>query len=85
MGHPKQQRKKYEKPKKPYDKTRLEEEKELMKEFGLRRKKELWRAESIIRNFRRRARKAQATKNKEEKKMIVEKLVNIGLLKKMQN
>ena len=82
MGHPKRQRKKYEKPKKPFDKARIEEEKALMKEFGLRKKKELWKAEGIIRNFRRRARKAQATKNKDEEHLIISKLINMGLLQK---
>ena len=44
MGHPKKQKKKYERPRKPYDKVRIEKEKNILHEFGLRRKKEIWRA-----------------------------------------
>ena len=40
MGHPKKQRKKYENPKKPFDKARIETEKKIKKDFGLRRKHE---------------------------------------------
>jgi len=77
MGHPKMMRKKYEKPKRPYD--NLEEEKKILKEFGLRRKKEIMKAETILRDFRRRARILQASRNPEQEKIIIEKLKKIGL------
>jgi len=80
MGHPKKQRRKYEKPFRPYDKQRIEEEKKLMKEFGLRRKKEIWRAQSILRNFRRRARDLQASRDEEKEKELIGKLYRMGLL-----
>lgn len=79
MGHPKKQRKKYEGPKKPFDKARIEIEKKIRKEFGLRRKHEIWRAESILREFRRRARELQARTNEQEKTSLFQKLNNIGL------
>ncbi len=50
----KKQRKKYERPKRPWDKERIESEKKLKETYGLRRKNEIWRAESILRNYRRR-------------------------------
>lgn len=80
MGNPKRQRKKYQRPKKPWDKVRIEEEKRLMKEFGLRRKREIWRAEAIVKKIRRRARELQATKNKEEIKILLEKVQKLGLV-----
>jgi len=80
MGHPKKLRKKYETPKKPYDKERLDEEKKLMKEFGLKKKQELWRAESILRNYRRRAREIQTEKSKGKEKEIIDKLSKLGLV-----
>ncbi len=40
----KKQRKKYEVPKRPWDKERIEKEKKLKKDYGLKRKKEIWRA-----------------------------------------
>ncbi len=82
MGHPKKQRRKYSRPKRPYNKERIELEKKIMKEFGLRRKKEIWRAEEILRNFRRRARDLQARPDERKKKMLFEKLERMGLVDK---
>ncbi len=80
MGHPKLSKKKYSKPKKPYDKERIDNEKKIMREFGLKRKKELWKAESILRNIRRRARNLQAKPNEKTEKELVEKAVSMGLI-----
>lgn len=85
MGQPKRSRRKFEKPKKPYDKTRIEEEKKIMKEFGLRRKKELWKMETLIRDFRRRARELQSEQNKEEEIELKKKLSKFGLLNQESN
>lgn len=74
-------KKKLKKPRKPWDKERIEREKEIIKKFGLRRKREIWKAESILRNFRRRARELAASGNKEEEKTLLEKLSRMGLLK----
>ncbi|HLD84991.1 MAG TPA: 30S ribosomal protein S4 [archaeon] len=79
MGHPRKQRRKYETPFKPYDKERIGKEKKIMQEFGLRRKKEIWRAESILRNFRSRARDLQASRNEMLEKELIEKLKSIGI------
>lgn len=81
----KRQRKKYERPLKPWDKERIEREKKLLKEYGLRRKREIWRAESIIRNFRRQARNLAAKKDKEQEKILLEKLYKLGLINKDAN
>ena len=75
-------KKKYKKPRKPWDKARIEKEKELMKKYGLRRKREIWRAEAILRNFRRRARELAAKKDKEAEKILLDKLYRLGLLEK---
>ena len=73
-------RKKYEKPKRPWDKERIEEEKKLMKEYGLRRKREIWRAEAILRKYRRMARDLIAKKDKEKEKILIQKLNRMGIL-----
>jgi len=78
MGDIKRKRKKYKKPKKPFDKQRIEEENNLVKKYGLRNKKEIWKAESEIGKIRRRA-KALIPKTEEEKKEFFEKLNKIGL------
>lgn len=79
MGHPKKQRRKYERPKRPYDRERIERERKLLQEYGLRRKKEIWAAESILRDFRRRARELQAKRNERKEKELLEKLNKLGI------
>jgi small subunit ribosomal protein S4 len=76
------QRKKYSKPLKPWDKVRIEEERKLMDDYGLRRKRELWLLESILRNYRRMARNLAASIDKEKEKILLDKLYREGLLKK---
>ncbi len=78
----KRQKKKFERPKRPWDKTRIEEEKKLIQNYGLRRKKEIWRAESILRNYRRLARDLAAKRDKEKEKILLDKLFRMGLVKK---
>ncbi len=75
-------KRKYKRPKRPWDTKRIEEEKQLMSKFGLRRKKEIWRAEEILRNFRRRARSLIAKKDENEIKILTDKLIQLGLLQK---
>jgi small subunit ribosomal protein S4 len=77
----KRQKKKYETPLRPWDKQRLEEEKKLLKKFGLKNKKEIWRAEAIVRKFRRMAREIAATHDKEKERILINKVVRLGLLK----
>ncbi len=79
MGHPKQQRKKYETPFRPYDKERLEREKNVLKQYGLKRKKEIWRAAGILRGFRQRARELQASRDELKEKLLLEKLNKLGM------
>ena len=75
-------KKKYKRPKKPWDKERIEEEKRLMEKYGLRRKREIWRAREILRKFRRRARRLVAERDKEKEKVLLDKLYRMGILEK---
>ena len=59
----KKQRRKYSRPKRPWDKERIERERKVLRGYGLRRKKEIWRMEAILRDFRRRARELVANKD----------------------
>jgi small subunit ribosomal protein S4 len=81
----KYQKSKFERPTKSWDKTRIEEEKSIMKNYGLRRKKELWRAESILREYRRLARELSAKKDKEREKILLDKLFKMGLIGREAN
>ncbi len=74
--------KKYKKPLRPWDKERIEEEKKLLQRYGLRRKREIWKAGSILRNYRRRARIIAAQNNKEDEKILLDRLYKLGILEK---
>ena len=76
------QSKKFEKPLKPWDKTRIEDEAKLLRNYGLRRKREIWKTESLLRNYRRIARDLAARRNKEKEKILLDKLFKIGLVGK---
>src|SRR3989338_9504191 len=65
MGSPRRLRKLYEKPKKLWDATRLEPERKLLAEYGLKNMRELWRIQTILRKIRREARKLLATRGPE--------------------
>ena len=81
----KRQRKKYETPVRPWDKERIEKEKDILKNFGLRNKKEIWRAEGVLRKYRRLARQLAAQRDKEKEKELVKKLAKFGLLPENAN
>jgi len=78
----KKHRKRYERPKKPWSKERLDSEFDISKEYGLRRKAELWKVEARLREFRRRAREIVASQDKVEEKKLIEKVVGLGLVGK---
>ena len=63
-----------------WNKQRIESEKIIMKNFGLRRKHEIWKAEALLRKFRRMARELAAKKDKEMEKVLVKKMINLGML-----
>ena len=48
----KRKHKRYSKPKRPFEKGRIEEEAEIKKRFGLKNKKEIWKADAKIKNIR---------------------------------
>lgn len=79
MGHPKKHKKKYETPFRPWNKSRIESENKIRDEFGLRRKREIWKAESILRNFRQRAKDLLAVKDEKKEKELFEKLNSMGI------
>lgn len=72
--------KKYKSPVNPWDKERIEKEKQIIKNFGLKKKREIWRAETVLRKFRRMTRELEARKDEKKERMLIEKLVKLGLL-----
>ncbi|NIO22782.1 MAG: 30S ribosomal protein S4 [Candidatus Aenigmarchaeota archaeon] len=77
-------RRKYKKPKRPWDSSRIEEERKILREFGLRKKREIWMAEAIVREFRRRARDLIAIRDENETKILLDRLVGLGILERGQ-
>lgn len=73
-------RRNYKTPIKGWDKERIEKERETVKTYGLKKKREIWRNETISRKYRRLARALAAKNDKEKEKLLVEKLIKFGLL-----
>ena len=84
MGDPKKKRKQYERPRRSFQKERIEKERDLKKTYGLKNKRELFRAETIIRTKRGTARKLLAlgleTRIKREKELL-DSLKKVGILR----
>ncbi|MBS3055397.1 MAG: 30S ribosomal protein S4 [Candidatus Aenigmarchaeota archaeon] len=74
------QKKSYKTPSHAWDKERIEREREILKSYGLKKKVEIWKAETFLRKFRHLARKLAATKDKETEKIIIDKLSKLGVL-----
>ncbi len=51
MGDPRKQKKKYATPRHPWIKTRIEQEKKLVEEYGLKNKKEIYRANTELKRY----------------------------------
>jgi len=60
MGDPKFSRRKYETPAHPWEGERIKTENDLLMKYGLKNKRELWRAQSLIRSLRSQSRELQA-------------------------
>ncbi len=86
MGDPKFSRAHFERPSHPWEAERIKTENELLKKYGLKNKKELWRSQFTLRRFRQRARELQAlvrTGNKQaekEREQLLRRLGRLGLL-----
>lgn len=75
-------KRRFKRPKRPYDSNQIAEGKDLKKTYGLRRKKEIWIAQEILRGYRQRARKLTAESNPEREAILLQKLAKMGLLPK---
>jgi small subunit ribosomal protein S4 len=86
MGDPKFSRRKYDTPSHPWQGERIKEENELLKKYGLKNKKELWKAQSLLRNYRGQGRDLLArlrygdVQAEIERKGLLSKLANLGVL-----
>ena len=74
----KRKHKKYSKPKRPYDKSRIDEEAGIKKEYGLKNKREIWKADAKVKSMREKAKKLIG-KSEEEQKALFDILNKIGM------
>lgn len=83
MGDPRRLRSKYSGPRHPWQSARIEEEKTLIREFGLKNKKEIWKASSLLKGFANQAKKLTATRGEQtdkEAQQLLDSLARYGIL-----
>ena len=84
MGHPRKARKQYDTPSHPWNAARIKSENKLVVKYGLRTKKEVWKAETTIKRYRRDARflLGMDTEHAEvEKAQLLNHIKRLGMLK----
>lgn len=83
MGDPRRLKKKFRKPKHPFQKDRLKEELEFLGKFGLRNKREYWKMRTMLGNWRNIARQSR-TLSKEQaievQQTLIKKLNRLGII-----
>ncbi|MFX1364900.1 MAG: 30S ribosomal protein S4 [Promethearchaeota archaeon] len=83
MGDPRRLKKKFRKPKHPFQKDRIMEELEFLGKYGLRNKREYWKMRTMLANWRNIARQSR-TLSKEEalevQQTLIKKLNRLGII-----
>lgn len=80
MGDPRRLKKKYSAPIHPWQAARIQEEKEIKKEYGLKNKLEIWKATSKLKNFANQAKKLIALTGKQAEKETIQLLTKLKRL-----
>lgn len=86
MGKPKFSRKKYETPSHPWQEDRIKVENELIRKYGLKNKKEVWKTETKLRKYRSQARELSAkigtgdVQSKKESEQLLMHLNRLNIL-----
>jgi small subunit ribosomal protein S4 len=86
MGDPKFSRRSYDTPSHPWQGERIKAEAIVVGQYGLKNKTELWKAQTILRNFRKQSRELQArirsgdAQADKEAKALLNKCARIGVL-----
>lgn len=66
----KRKHKLFSRPRRPFDKARIEEEAKIIDEFGLKNKKEIWKADARIKEMREKAKNLISADQNEQKKLF---------------
>ena len=85
MGYPGKNRKMYARPRTPWQAERIAGEVEVVKAYGLRNKRELWKAQAVLKKYRQASRKLLAAVSLGEEppqaQAILNRLKKLGMLK----
>jgi len=86
MGKPKFSRKKYETPSHPWQEDRIKAENELIRKYGLKNKREVWKSQTRLRKYRGQARELLAKvatgdiQSKKESQQLIMSLNRLNIL-----
>ncbi|MFX0036457.1 MAG: 30S ribosomal protein S4 [Candidatus Hermodarchaeota archaeon] len=83
MGDPRRLKKKFKKPKHPFQKGRIMEELEFLGKYGLRNKREFWKSRTMLGNWRNIARQSRTLPREqaiEVQKELIKKLNRLGII-----
>jgi len=83
MGDPRKFKSKYSGPGHPWQRARLEDERILVREYGLSTKRELWKINSKLKDFATQAKRLIALRTVQaelEKKQLLDRVARLGLL-----
>ena len=83
MGDPKKQRKKYSTPSHPWRKSRIDSERIILTDYGLKNHKEIWKFSSRLKRFTTQAKKLIAATSEQAKKeelQLKDKLFKLGII-----
>jgi small subunit ribosomal protein S4 len=84
MGDPRKLHNKFSRPGHPWQRERIEEERALAREYGLKNKREIWRTRSQLKTFADLAKKliaARGTQAEKEQQQLLSRLARLGLVK----
>jgi small subunit ribosomal protein S4 len=83
MGHPRKARKKYDTPPHPWNADRIKQENKILQKYGLKNKKEVWKAETLVKRYRRDAREllGQSSEHTQhERQQLLGHIIRLGML-----
>ena len=83
MGDPRRLKKKFKKPKHPFQKDRIMEELEFLGKYGLRNKREYWKIRTMLGNWRSLARQSRTLSKEqavEAQQTLIKKLNRLGII-----
>ena len=87
MGDPRKLRKKYQVPQQLWNSDRINEEKSIIQEYGLKNVKEVWIAKSLLRKIRKEYREllALGEKGEQKKQELLQRVIKAGYCKPTAN